>query len=57
MKNMKKYGEMAVQIHVSLNSPPDGSEWSASRYPRVTLGRKISRYPLVRRLGGVECQY
>jgi hypothetical protein len=39
---MKVYGEVEVQLHASLTSARDGSERSASRPGRLTVGERAS---------------
>jgi hypothetical protein len=40
----------------SVNSAPDGGEWSASRLAALYLRKGTLRYPLDRRLGGPQTQ-
>jgi hypothetical protein len=50
---MKAYGGVVIYIHVFLNSPLVGGEWSASLPVALPRG-KSSRRPFGRRLGGPQ---
>jgi hypothetical protein len=43
---MKAYGEVDVQIHISLTSAPAEGEWSASRLCRFTRRKRAPRVGL-----------
>jgi hypothetical protein len=51
---MKIYGRVEVYLHAFLNLALDEGEWSASRPFRFTPGERAQRYPLDRRLGGLQ---
>jgi hypothetical protein len=51
---MKAYGGVDVQIRIFLTSVLVEGEGSASRAGRFTPGERTPRYPLDRRLGGLQ---
>jgi hypothetical protein len=48
---MKTYTEVKVHLHALVTSALDGDKWS-SRSDRFTPEKRVSLYPLDRRLGG-----
>jgi hypothetical protein len=57
MYAMKTYGGVNVKIHIFLTLALAGGEWSASHPSRFTPRGKSPRYPLDRRLGGLQSRF